>query len=414
MSGGGARAAYQVGLLRCLAKRFPDLQIPILTGVSAGAINAVHLAGHVGTLEERVESLAEWWSRVTVDQVFQVSGWSILGRAMRTSLRLVSGGAKAAPAQPRGLVDTTPLWEFLRDGFRCVNGRIPGINRNLNLGRLRGVAITASSYTTGRSVTWIQSCSDCEIVTWERAHRKSEHTDLGVAHVMASAALPGLFPAVEVEGAWYGDGGIRLTAPLSPAVHMGADRILAISTRYARRESEFEEHEVEGYPPPAQVLGTLLNALFLDQFDADALRLQRINDLLDKLPPSTRDGMRRIELLVVRPSRDLGKLANQYEAQLPRAFRFMTRGLGTRETRSNDVLSLVMFQHDYLSKLMELGEADAEAQLPRIEAFLEGCPRDESWPQRAAARGTKAERSEAGPTTADAGSKTDTSAENRF
>ena len=186
---------------------------------------------------------------------------------------------------------------------------------------------------------------------------------------MASSALPFFFPAVEVDGAWYGDGGIRLTSPLSPAVHLGARHIIAVSTRYARTSEEADRPAVVGYPPPAQVAGVLYNAIFLDQLDSDALRMQQVNEFVSWLPQRA-DGLRRIELLVLRPSQDLGRLANAYEAQLPRAFRFLTRGLGTRETRSNDMLSLVMFQSDYVRHLIELGEADAKARLPQIRRFL--------------------------------------------
>ena len=193
---------------------------------------------------------------------------------------------------------------------------------------------------------------------------------LRVDHVMASAALPLFFPAVYVEGAWYGDGGIRLTAPLSPAVHLGAHRIMAVSTRYARSREEADRPVVAGYPPPAQVMGVLMNAIFLDLLDADALRLGQINELLDRLPPGTRDGLRHIEMLVLRPSQDLGRLANDYEVDLPRTFRFLVRGLGSRETRSNDMLSLLMFQPEYIARLIELGEADARARAATIDAFL--------------------------------------------
>src|SRR5262245_51435134 len=232
------------------------------------------------------------------------------------------------------------------------------------------MALTASSYTTGQSVTWVHARPDCGIHLWERPQRKSVTCEFRVDHVMASAALPFFFPAVEVDGAWYGDGGIRLTAPLSPAVHLGARRIIAVSTRYARSREEADRPVVSGYPPPAQVAGVLYNAIFLDQLDADALQLQQVNALAERLPADQRDGLRHIDLLMLRPSMDLGRLANEYEPELPRAFRFLTRGLGTRETRSNDMLSLVMFQTDYVKRLIELGEADAQAWLPEIRSFL--------------------------------------------
>jgi NTE family protein len=242
------------------------------------------------------------------------------------------------------------------------DGRLPGIERNLAGGLLCAITLTASSYTTGQSVTWVQGNEGCGVRSWERPQRKGIDTQLRVDHIMASAALPVFFPAVNVEGAWYGDGGIRLTAPLAPAVHLGARRIIAVSTRYARSREEADRAAVSGYPPPAQVAGVLLNAVFLDLLDADALRLQQINDLIERLPKDQREGLRHIDMLVLRPSQDLGRLANEFEAALPKTFRFLVRGLGSRETRSNDMLSLLMFQQDYIGRLIELGEADARAR----------------------------------------------------
>lgn len=366
MSGGGARAAYQVGLLRFLARRFPELHAPILTGVSAGAINAGFLAARSGVLSAKADELTELWSTLTADRVFKVDTLSLTRNVLRTGLKLVTGGVITAPST-HAFVDTTPLRQLLEDRIGGDNGVIRGLDANLKSGHLRAVAITTSSYSTGQSITWVQG-RDVEL--WERAHRKSFPSTLRVDHVMASASLPIFFPAVQIDGHWYGDGGIRLTAPLSPAIHLGARKILAISTRYARTISEANTPVIEAYPPPAQIVGVVFNAVFLDMFDADALTLDRVNRMVATMTPEQRGVMRPVDLLVLRPSRDLGKLANEYEARLPRAFRFLTRGLGTRETKSNDLLSLVMFQPDYLSRLIELGEKDAEARAPEIERFL--------------------------------------------
>jgi NTE family protein len=209
-----------------------------------------------------------------------------------------------------------------------------------------------------------------DIVLWQRPQRRSELAKLTIEHVMASSALPMLFPAVRVGAEWFGDGGVRLTAPLSPALHLGATRILTVSTRYQRTRAEADLPLTAGYPPPAQVLGILYNAIFLDLIDEDILRLQKINHLLKALPPAQREGMRIVDILVMRPSRDLGRLAREFEIRLPTFFRYMTRGLGTQQTASPDILSLVLFQADYLRRLVELGEADSEAQAGRVEAFL--------------------------------------------
>ena len=189
--------------------------------------------------------------------------------------------------------------------------------------------------------------------------------------MLASSALPLLFPATSVGGLWYGDGGVRLTAPLAPAIHLGADRLLTISTRFAGRDAAptaIPDGE-RGYPPPAQIAGNLLNAIFLDLVDQDALHLERINRLVAALPPERRLGLRNVEQAIVRPSEDLGALANDFEAELPRGLRFLTRGLGTRETRSNDFLSLLMFQQDYVEHLIATGERDGERQASEFVAL---------------------------------------------
>ncbi|MEO8679696.1 MAG: patatin-like phospholipase family protein [Vicinamibacterales bacterium] len=371
LSGGGARAAYQVGVLRLLARECPGVVPDILTGVSAGGINAAFLATRQEPFTEKVDRLTEMWSTLHIDQVFRADIRDLASRTVRWGGRLMSGGKSMLPPA-KSLVDTTPLREFLDRELEARDGVLVGIQDSLRAGWLRAVALTGSSYTTGQSITWVQAHENCGLPAWERPQRKSEMCALRVDHVMASASLPFFFPAIEVDGAWYGDGGIRLTTPLSPAIHLGATRILAVSTRYARSRQEADRPLISNYPPPAQVAGVLFNAVFLDQLDTDALHLRQLNTLIAGRPESERDGLRQIDLLVVRPSEDLGRLANAYEADLPRAFRFMTRGLGTREARSNDMLSLVMFQADYVQRLIEMGEKDAALRLPEIRRFLEG------------------------------------------
>jgi len=371
LTGGGSRAAYQVGFLRVLARAFPDFSPDILTGVSAGGINAAYLAAHPQSFAEKVENLANVWSDIRIDDVFRVDLRDLASRTLLWGGRLLSGGQSPLPPA-RSMVDTAPLRGLLERVLEANSGEIRGIARSLQAGWLRALALTASSYTTGQSITWVQTHDDCRIETWERPQRRSARCVLRVDHVMATSALPFFFPAVEVDGAWYGDGGIRLTAPLSPAVHLGARRVIAVSTRYARSREEADRPAVVGYPPPAQVAGVLYNAIFLDQLDADALHMQQVNRFIARLPEGQREGLRHIDLLVLRPSEDLGRLANAYEPDLPRAFRFLTRGLGTRETRSNDMLSLVMFQRDYVRRLIEIGEADAQARISDIRRFLDG------------------------------------------
>jgi NTE family protein len=368
LGGGGARGAYQAGVLRGIGRQFPQLRIPILTGISAGAVNAAHLARHPGPLQPSADDLAELWLGLAPENVYDIDVLPLLRNVAGWGARLISGGRRHRREPMRGMVDTTPLRGFLKRALHSgADDTLPGIAQNIERGVLRAVALSAISFTTGQSVTWIEGR---DVEPWERPQRSGERTRLTVPHVMASSALPVLFPAVRVGDEWFGDGGIRLTAPLSPALYLGATRILTISTRYQPTRTEAAQRAVRGYPPPAQVLGVLYSSIFLDAIDADIVRLERFNRLLRRLPPRKRDKMRIVDILVLRPSRDLGKLAGELEARLPAVIRYLTRGWGTRQTASPDVLSLLLFQTEYARRLIELGEADAAAQSARIEAFL--------------------------------------------
>ena len=367
LTGGGARAAYQTGLLRWIGRRYPDMRVPYVTGISAGAINAAMVASHHGNFRQSTEELTALWEGLTTEDIFRTDFWSLTKSIMAWSTRLLLGGLIPVP-EVRALLDTAPLRRTLEEALINVDGELTGIDYNLAIGGVRAVAFGTTSYTTGQSVVWIEGQNP---TTWERPNRRSVQSQLTIDHVMASAALPLFFPAVRIGNAWYGDGGIRLTAPLSPALHLGATHMLAVATKHERTIEQADAPTIAGYPPPATVLGVLLNSVFLDVIDQDAMRLERMNQLLELLPPEERQGMRPIRLKVIRPSVDLGRLAGEYEPQLPKAFRLLTRGFGAKETASPDVLSMLMFQRDYLSRLIELGEADAEARADELTEFLD-------------------------------------------
>ncbi len=302
--------------------------------------------------------------------MFRVDAPSLLGHVARWGVRLVAGGTPIAP-RVRGLVDTAPLERFLASvfGIDRNGGEIRGIAQRIESRRLSALAVMTSNYGTGQSVVWIQGP---RLKAWERPERRSWQTNITLDHVLASAALPLFFPAVKLGDSWYGDGGIRLTAPCSPAIHLGATRILALSTRYRAGLDEADKSVVQGYPPPLQISGQLLNAIFLDDLNSDARELERINVLVRDLPPEKRRGLRPVQLMVARPSRDLGHMVAEFERNLPRVFRHLTRGLGSRETSSPDVLSLLAFDPAYIGALVDLGEADAADHEREIRALL--CP----------------------------------------
>lgn len=367
LSGGAARGAYQAGVIRRLAQRLPDLRFSIITGVSAGAINASFLAAHPGPLAESMDDLCGIWCGLRVENIFRVDTPSLARHFTRWATRLASGGSPVAPAV-RGLVDSAPLYDTIAGASTTVDGELIGIERNLEQKSLKALALTALNYSTGQTVTWVQGRG---VPTWSQPRHRSFHARITVDHVMASAALPLFFPAVRLGDAWYGDGGVRLSTPLVPAIRLGATRILAISPHYERSFAEAERLRSTGYPQPAEVLGQLMEAIFLDILDEDARRLESLNRLLAKLPEEERGGLRHVAIRVLRPSQDLGRLACAYEPRLPTGFRYLIRSLGTRESDTSDFLSMLMFQPDYLQRLIELGEEDAEARLEEIRGLVE-------------------------------------------
>jgi len=363
LAGGGARAAYEVGVLSAIAERAPGLAFPIVTGVSAGAINAVYLAAHTGVLPAAIEALRDHWKHLVVDHVYRIQPWR-LGRAL---LRGVIGtvlGPRGEAAAVRGLLDMSPLHRFLapRLDFGAIDAKITA-------GRLRALAVSATSYASGETVTFVHGSP--EVPTWRRALRYAVRVRLTLDHVMASAALPILFPAVRLGDAFYGDGSVRQTAPLAPAIHLGARAIIVITQRSEPELTAAPVLRRPEYPAVAEVIGLLLHAIFLDAIEADAERLERINRTLERAPAgSAPEGLRPISLLVLRPSRDLGGLAAGCGAKLPPAVRWAVRGMGGQRATAVDFLSYLLFDPAYTTALIELGYADGVAAWPRIDRFL--------------------------------------------
>lgn len=367
LSGGGAHAAYQVGFLRCVAGHFPELRIPILTGVSAGAINAAFLANYQGTFAESIDALASLWQGLSIGRIFRADTWSLAKNLLLWGVHLLSGGIARTPS-PKGLVDTTPLRKLLEEGFAAPDDAMIGIRENIRRQRLRAVAITTTNYATGQIVTWVQGKN---IEVWERPDRHSVMTEITVDQIMASTALPILFPAVKIGNSWHGDGGIGQYAPLSPALHLGARRILAVSTRYRPSPEEIRNAaRSEEYPSAAKLMDVLMNSIFVEHLDQDVLGLERVNRLLKRESMPEDPKLRLVRAFTLRPSLNLSKLAGKYEPDLPRPFRFLTRRFGTHETRSFDWLSMVMFDSRYIRTLMEIGESDAERRIGEISALL--------------------------------------------
>ena len=377
LTGGGARGAYQAGVLRGLARLSPAFRPDILTGVSAGALNAAYLAGRSERpFRTAADALVAVWEGLRTEHVFRLDRPGVMG----SLTRFVRQPDDITPPAEGGLLDTTPLSDFVARHLGPLGEPIEAIDRAIAEGHLGAFAITTTSYTTGQSITWVQRGGDDDedIEAWDRPMRRAVRTRVRPEHVLASSALPFFFPAVRIAdgtpgGGWHGDGGIRLTAPLSPALHLGADRVIAVNTRHTATRREADTPEIPAYPPPGQILGVLMNAVFLDVLDRDAQTLGRVNALLEAIPEAERGGHRPVDLLVIRPSQDLARLAADYEPRLPPSMRLFAGG----DTKPN-WLSMVLFDEDYVRRLVEIGEADVEARADEIRSFLGQSADDEA------------------------------------
>jgi len=328
-------------------------------------MNAALLANIPEEFPRAVTSMVEKWEGLTIDDMFRSDVGYLGSNALRWALRLISGGTRFGPST-RGLVDTSPLDSFLRRVLETEDGVLHGIGESIRRGYVSALGVTTTSYPTGQSVTWIQGEN---VVGWEGPGQRGVPAELTVDHIRASCALPLLFPAVRLAGGWHGDGGVRLTSPLAPAIHLGADRVLAISTLLEPGRSA-ANIPARDYPPPATIIGVLLDSIFVDTLDRDAMDLRLMNQLLVGQPPSSRLVLRPVEVLLLRPSQDLCALAGEFESELPGAFRHIVRGLGTRETNRSDFLATLLFQPRYIRKVMEIGERDGRHRLNEIANFL--------------------------------------------
>lgn len=365
LTGGGARSAYQAGVVHFMQELVPEITFPIVTGVSAGAINAAFLAGHPGP--KSAEALLRCWQNINQDEVYlPESSVSLFRRILR---RIRPGNTVIRVDEGEALLNTEPLRRYLSGQLPAApDGTLPQIRENLSSGKLLSVCITTTSFTTGQSVSWVQGR---DIEMWHRPSRIAYSTEITLDHVMASSALPLLFPAVKLGGAWHGDGGIRLIAPLAPALHLGATDIICISPKYPRSREEAGEPAIIGYPPAAQVMGIMLNAIFLDAFDHDIRVAERITKLVRRTPHAERNGMRPVNILLIEPSKDIGRLARGLEVKTKGVLRLLTRGLGSGDTLSPDWLSVMLFDPEFISRVLELGYEDGKRQSATIETFLE-------------------------------------------
>ncbi len=363
LTGGGARAAYQVGVLAAIAERTRGRGFPILTGASAGAINAAYLATHPGDFAEAVRELKGHWSRLTADVIYGSRTPTFIRLLARWLEGLALGRGDGSPGG-RGVFSTRGLRRFLAEAID-----FGGIEANIARGRLHAVGLTATSYSSGRTVTYVQGGADVPV--WHRSNRIAVRANLTLDHLMASSAIPLIFPAVRLDGEFFGDGSVRQTFPLAPAIHLGAQRILAIGTRsnLANPPAPLLEDQ---FPSVAQSLGLLLDSVFMDHLDADAEVLESVNRLLAGCPAddAPSGAFRPVEFVLFRPSRDLGEIARECADGLPRAIRSLARSFGAEGRGGAEFLSYLLFDPVFTSRLVDLGFSDGHCEWKRLERLL--------------------------------------------
>lgn len=366
LSGGGSRGAYQAGVMKAISeisskygKRQP---FDILTGVSAGAINVAFWAAHAENMKDAADSLCKLWSNVTFEQVFDSNVLS-MGKLGSKWLLDVSLAPVFGKHRAESLLNTGPLRELLKN-----NLDFGAIQTNLEQGNLSAVSVTATDYRSTDSVTFIQSAKKIDL--WERKQRISVQTKLSVDHIMASSAVPLFFPASQIGDSFYGDGCLRNTAPLSPAIHLGAKKLLIVGVRKQPPTSEMIQDKVNR-PSIARVLSVVLNAIILDGVDWDVERLSRINNTLRAVPKEKLDTLplKPIDFLWLHPSEDIGKLAQLETRQLPPVIRFLMKGLGPIQEASG-IASYLLFDPVFCGQLIDMGYNDTIKRREEIESFL--------------------------------------------
>jgi NTE family protein len=368
LPGAGARGAYQVGVLKAIAAILPQRAanpFSIIAGTSAGAINAAVLAGHAANFERAVADMEQVWGNFAVSQVYRADDWTMLKTSLHWLAAAMFGGLGVR--NPASLLDNAPLRELLRQ-----NVRFDGIRRAIEQGHLDAIAVTASAYATARSVTFFEGRP--ELASWTRIRRIGRATRLTVDHLMASSAVPFVFPPVQIAGEFYGDGSMRHRAPLAPAIHLGADRMLIVGVRDERPDAEPPAEATPKPPTFAHLGGYMLDTLFMDGLYTDLERLSRTNRILEQLGSRELSGklaaLRPLHALVIVPQKDLRSVAAEHLRELPRGVRLLLRGLGAGANSGLQLVSYLLFESGFTRALIDMGYRDAMAMEEELRAFL--------------------------------------------
>lgn len=370
LSGGGARAAYQVGVLQALADVLPDNcenPFPIICGTSAGAINALAIAAHKGNFKSAVNALAYMWQNLDIGQVY-LHGWSDIFKGLGyLGLSLFNEGI--GRRRPLSLLDNAPLWNLLGSKINFEN-----INHSIDSGKLLAVSVSAMGYTSGHSVSFFQG--DPTLQGWSRYRRSGVATQLRLEHLLASSAIPTIFPAVRINREYFGDGALRQLAPISPALHLGADALFVVGVSGNRSAPKANRRVPHRHSPSmGQIIGHLFNSAFVDALEGDLEHMQRMNELLKLIPEDVRmrEGilLRPVDNMVISPSYPIDGIAGRNVRYLPKSLRFFLRAIGaTAKGGGATAASYLLFSNEFITELMVLGREDTLAEADNIRAFF--------------------------------------------
>jgi NTE family protein len=364
LTGGGARAAYQVGVLKAVRELLDAPQanpFPIVCGTSAGAVNATSLAAQADDFSAAVDNLVQAWETMRCERIYRTDVAHIMGSGARwlASMMLLTR------RNPISLLDNSPLRETIDRLLRFER-----IQANIDAGALYAVCVTASGYTSGQSVSFYQGGAGVE--GWERRQRIGAAVTLKVEYLLASAALPFIFPAVKVHREYFGDGSMRQIAPVSPALHLGADRVFIVGT--GRQGDDLARARSSVYPSLAQIAGHALNSIFLDTLMVDLERLERINRTLSVVPPETRASgkiaLRPVKVLFLSPSQSIERVAARFLHELPRTVRFILRPTGALSRSGSNLASYLLFEEGFCRALIDLGYQDTMARSDDVRTFF--------------------------------------------
>lgn len=368
LPGGGSRAAYQVGVLRAIAKLLPKNSpspFAVITGTSAGSINATALAIHARDFRKGVLRIGRVWKNFHSHQVFRTDAPGIARTGIHWLAALTLGGL--GKYNPSSLLDRSPLRKLLQRSLAFES-----IQESIDSGVLHAVGISASCYTSGQSVVFFQGNDVLE--PWDKGKRAGVRSAITIDHLLASSAIPLVFAATRINNRYFGDGSMRQISPLSPALHLGADRLFVVGIRKPGNHDVTEDQPAT-YPSIADIASHILNSIFLDNLDPDLERLERINKTISLIPNRRLESggvaLRQVDVLTIAPSDDIGEIAQRHAHLLPRSLRFLLRGIGAVGNHSSTLLSYLMFEKAFCRELIALGYRDAMAAKNEILQFLD-------------------------------------------